>query len=184
MKPNSPSNHWLDLLDEISLETPEPPPPTRRKRPSPYLLGALGILCVVFIGTKISANSERGPKGRTINGTVSYKGKTVVFGAVVIIDSDGLPKAGSILPDGTFSIEKVISSTPKIAVSSPPPPGAKVAAAKGRDAIDPEKKPSNVPQLPPEVAKNWFPLPDNFGEHHRSGITTEIQNDVLEISLK
>jgi hypothetical protein len=127
-----------------------------------------------------------GSGGRTVTGTVKYQGKPVVFGSVVMIGSNGVSKSGVIQPDGTFKIEGVVGKSPKIAVSSPPPPGVKVAThTGGRDAVDSEKpQPAAAEPVNPEIVKNWFPIPSVYGDPNSSGLAIEIQGDKVDIDLK
>jgi hypothetical protein len=125
--------------------------------------------------------------GTDVTGKVTYQGKPVVFGAVVLIGPDGIPKAGAIQPDGSFTVKKARLGQTKVAVSSPPPPGANVpkAAPKGgREADEDRRSPTAEPPAAPEVLKNWFPLPERFGDHDKSGVTVEVKAGTpVEITL-
>jgi hypothetical protein len=121
-----------------------------------------------------------------VSGKVTYKGKPVAFGSVVVIDSAGAPKSGSIQPDGTFRVDGVRRGAVKLAVSSPPPPGSEPARrpAGGRDGDD-DKVPVNVPPAPPEVIKSWFAIPDKYGDPAKSELTAEVKSgEPLNIDLK
>ena len=121
-----------------------------------------------------------------VSGKVTYQGKPVVFGTVVLIGPDGVPKSGPIQPDGSFRVTGVKPGAAKVAVSSPPPPGAtlpKKGPAIGRDAGD--KPPENETPVSPEVARNWFPLPDKFADPAQSGATADVQSGKpVDIDLK
>lgn len=114
----------------------------------------------------------------TVSGKVTYQGKPVVFGSVVLIGADGLPKNGQIQPDGTFTVAGVAVGTAKVAVSSPMPPGAetgKKSAAGGKDAGDDDKiPPAGGSGVDPAVAKAWFPLPEKYGDPEKSGLTVTV----------
>lgn len=113
-----------------------------------------------------------------VSGSVSYQGKPIVFGSVVIVGADGMPRSGTIQPDGSFTVSGVAIGPAKVAVSSPRPPGlAKPPAPKrgGRDEGMDERRPADAGMpVDPAIAKGWFPLPDDFGNPETSGIAIDI----------
>jgi hypothetical protein len=120
---------------------------------------------------------------------VTYQGKPVVFGTVVVVGPDGLPKSGPIQPDGTYRVAGVRAGAAKVTVTSPAPPGATPPGGPkprvGRDAD--ERKPDDAGEaVNPEVAKNWFPLPDKFGDLEKSGLSYTLQpgSNPIDIDLK
>jgi len=127
----------------------------------------------------------------SVSGKVTFKGQPVVYGTVLILGSDGLPKSGAIRPDGTFTVQDVAVGAAKVAVSSPRPPGSTPPAEKrprvGRDSDETDDKvplPSPA-SAPPEVIKNWVALPEKYGDPAKSDIATEVKNGVpLDIDLK
>ena len=68
-----------------------------------------------------------GEQTTDVSGKVTYKGKSVTSGTVVILDGGSAPKAGTINPDGTYRVSGVKYGSFKVAVSSPPPPGSGAA---------------------------------------------------------
>jgi hypothetical protein len=120
-----------------------------------------------------------------LTGKVTYQGKTVVYGSVVVIDSSGAPKSGTIQPDGTYRVSGVRTGAVKVAVSSPPPPGSQPAAKPDpRDADDKPPAPP-VPPAPPEVIKNWFQLPNKYGDPNQSGLTGDAKSgQSFDLDLK
>lgn len=125
--------------------------------------------------------------GTDVTGKVTYQGKPVVYGSVVMIGPDRLPKSGTIQPDGTFTVKGAKLGSAKVAVTSPPPPGVTVpkVAKSGRDAEEDRGSSTPVTPAPPEVLKNWFPLPDRFGDPDKSGVTVDVKvGTPLEITLR
>lgn len=121
-----------------------------------------------------------------VSGKVTYQGKPVTYGTVVLLDAAGAPKAGTIQPDGTYRIGGVRTGAVKLAVSSPPPPGSEPArkAATGRDRDD-DKPPPDVAPASPEVIRNWFPIPDKYGDPSKSDLTGEAKSgQPIDIDLK
>jgi hypothetical protein len=96
----------------------------------------------------------------SVKGKVTYGSKTVKFGEVVIFGGDGVPRTGKIDRDGNYEVTEVISGSGKIAVRSLHP---KEVAAADRDA-----------KLDPQDVKNWFPLPESYGDPNTSGQTITI----------
>ena len=97
-----------------------------------------------------------------VTGTVSYRGKPVSSGTILIVGDDSLPYYGSIQEDGTFTVPNVALGLGKIAISSPRPNSAKgVEFAKRRN--DPKK---------------WFPLPEKYRDFAASGLTVNVATGV------
>jgi hypothetical protein len=72
-----------------------------------------------------------------------------------------------------------------VAVSSPRPPGSEPAGKpRGRDD-DGDKPPADETPAPPEVIKNWFPIPNKYGDPGKSELAVEVKSDQpLNIDLK
>lgn len=114
----------------------------------------------------------------TVEGKVTYQGKPVVYGTVVVIGPDNLPKSGTIQTDGSYRVSGVKPGAAKLSVSSPPPPGAQVARKPrgGREADQDEPKADGVTPASPEVIKAWFPLPDKYADPAQSGLTADVRS--------
>lgn len=125
-----------------------------------------------------------GPAATDLTGKVTYQGKPVVFGSVVVIDASGTTKSGTIQPDGTYRVDNVRVGAVKVAVSSPPPPGTPpVGKQDPRDASDKPTEPP--PAAPPEVLKNWVAIPNKYGDPNESGLTGAAKSgQPLNLDLK
>src|SRR5260370_38087622 len=67
----------------------------------------------------------------TISGKVTYKGRAVTSGTIVVLNPDGLATVkGTIQPDGNYSVEGIKRGRVKIAVLSPDP----APAVKGKQS--------------------------------------------------
>src|SRR5262245_35060772 len=62
-----------------------------------------------------------GPGSATVTGKVTYKGKPVVSGTVVMLGSDERMVSAEIKADGQYVLAGVRSGKVRIGVSSPPP---------------------------------------------------------------
>lgn len=118
-----------------------------------------------------------GPGVGNLTGKVTYKGKTVASGSVILIAADGIPKYSPIQPDGGFRFESVPAGEVKLGVNSPNPapdpdklamsaPGAKRG---GREQQDP------ITATPTSDPKLWFPIPVELGDPNKSGISTKLK---------
>lgn len=80
------------------------------------VLAAVVILALVaawlFVGN---------PGGTELTGTVTSAGKTVTYGTVTVVASDGRVFTAPIGPDGTYRIRAVPAGPVRVAVSSPNP---------------------------------------------------------------
>ena len=103
-------------------------------------------------------------------GNVTFNGKKVVSGSVVVLAADSVPRYGEILEDGTYRVEKVPCGDVKIAVYSPPPekPGKAGGRALEIDPTKPVKKGEAPPPARVVDPKTWFPLPPDFQDFDNS----------------
>lgn len=132
------------------------------------LIGA-SLACLVAAGCGSSTGG--------VTGKVSYKGKSVVSGSVVLIASDGMPRYGDIQPDGSYRFNGVPTGEAKLGVNSPNPvpDPRKVAVARaagqrgGRFQTDPiTGTPTSDPSL-------WFPIPRAAGDPATSSLRATIR---------
>jgi hypothetical protein len=126
-----------------------------------------------------------------VAGKVTYKGKPVMYGTVLLIGADGIPKSGAIQPDGTYQVDGVKPGPAKATVSSPAPPGSPAAIAAdqraGRGGRDPndDRKVAEAQPVSPEVAKGWFPIPDKYADPLKSGLTADVKSgQPVDLDLK
>jgi hypothetical protein len=110
----------------------------------------------------------------SVKGKITFDGKPVIFGTIVVADESYRDYRGKIESDGSYALEGVPHGTLKIAIFSPDP---KLQAPKewkrppGMEGAKIEKK-----ELPPpgplaiDVAK-WFPIPERYNHHETSELT-------------
>jgi len=115
-----------------------------------------------------------------VEGKVTYNGKPVVYGTVVVVGADGIPKSGAIQPDGSYRVSGVPVGSARVAVTSPRPPGReppRKRAPVSRDTVD-EDKPEAEPPPPasPDVIQNWVSLPEKFGDPNKSEVTVTVKS--------
>lgn len=159
-----------------------PPEPPAEPMPVQYKIwggvGAFGLLLIItglfFLGR---------PTGN-VTGKVTFRGKPVYTGSVIIVGKDGVAAAGPIETDGTYVVQKapigdvtvgVVSKDPvylhKISVmrSSRTPVSASALAT-----------PSNLDR------RKWFPIPKEYEEPVRSGLSFSVKkgDNQYDIELK
>jgi hypothetical protein len=138
---------------------------------------------IVFVASAFLCSGCSG-KGE-IKGKVTYQGKTVVYGTVTLIDSEGVPHPGVIDPDGNYTIRNLPVGLAKLAVNSPDPKVvhdqvAALQSGRPQRADQAPKKDGanrgNLPDLDPEVKKKWFEIPPKLGDPDNSGLTIEVKS--------
>ena len=105
-----------------------------------------------------------------VSGKISYQGRPVTYGSVIILTSNNSAFSAAIKPDGTYLVEDIPPGNASIAVISRNP-------ALGRSAIHPPKTTPTGKQeaAPRETAvTGWFPLPRNYEDPKSSGLTCNI----------
>lgn len=115
----------------------------------------------------------------TLSGKVTYQGKPVVYGTVLVRCADGLQRTGNIEPDGSYAVLNVPAGPVKIGVESPQPPAP---AAGGRTS----RPGSKAASPPPTVDRSkWVKLPDDAADPEKSGIATTVPagGAVFDIAL-
>jgi hypothetical protein len=102
---------------------------------------------------------------------VTYDGKPLVSGSVMMVADDGLPLVGVINPDGSYTVSGVPVGKVRVAVNSPPPEPPVNA---GGPAGPLGKNPASAP--PPLVDDaGWFPIPEKYGDPEQSGLTFHVK---------
>jgi hypothetical protein len=145
-----------------------------------------------FLRSLIAASvfAVAGCNGSTadVKGKVTFNGKPVVYGTVVLVGADGLARSGAIQPDGSYRVKDVPVGTARVAVTSPRPPGsapAKKAIERGADVTDDKPQPEPPPPAPPEVIQNWISLPEKYGDPSKSEVTVTVKSgEPADIVLK
>jgi hypothetical protein len=108
-----------------------------------------------------------GDKPASVSGKVTYKGKTVTSGVVVLVGADGKTSdPGTVQPDGTYSIAHAPAGAVKVSFDNPPPP--RVQRQPGAKA-DPEA------QEAAREAARYVPTPLQYKDPAKSGVTLDLK---------
>jgi hypothetical protein len=117
-----------------------------------------------------------GDKPASVSGRVTFNGKPVTSGVVVLVGADGKSSdPGAVQADGTYSIAKSPAGKVKVAFDNPPPP---VNVQRG--AANPEAKEEAA------AAARYTPTPLTYNNPDQSGVTLDLKagkNENIEIKL-
>jgi hypothetical protein len=115
-------------------------------------------------------------------GTVSYQGKPVVYGSVIVQCADGTRSITAVQPDGSYSFDRLPAGVVKIAVASPEPPDPATAVAPSRAV--PVRSAGSAPRRPPVDKSKWVKLPDELAEPETSGKTTTVSGPMTHFDIQ
>jgi hypothetical protein len=119
-----------------------------------------------------------GRKTAVVRGKVTYEGKPLTMGSVILVDEGGRFSArGPIQPDGTYEIANAPTGKVKMGVSNPPPVGAKG----GQPLIGPKDDPETKQAA--ELAAKYVPSPDTYMDPEKSGLVHEVPADGATINI-
>ena len=122
-----------------------------------------------------------------VSGKVTYDGKAVTNGTVVVYASDGRPIHADIQKDGTYVAPAVATGEAKFTVHSPDPTVPQQDLKKRGGGGDSERKPEDAKTTRPSVGgKKWFPIPEKYGDPLQSGLSLKVVrgNNPFDIDLK
>jgi hypothetical protein len=112
-----------------------------------------------------------GPRTSDVNGTVTYKGKPVRIGNVMLSPDKGAHTYAELKDDGTFTALKVPVGSCRVTVTSPDP--ARPVIVKGESVA--KKGPADP---------RWFALPSNASDPEKSGLRFEVTSGVNNWEVK
>ncbi|HXG09397.1 MAG TPA: hypothetical protein VNK04_06375 [Gemmataceae bacterium] len=109
-----------------------------------------------------------------MSGKVTYQGKAVPFGTVLIQGRDGIARQGNIATDGSYTVRGVVVGEARVAVNSPNPRSIQLVSQGG-------EKQEPYPDVP-----GWFPIPKQYEKVETSGLTYTIKRgqNTIDIELK
>src|SRR5262249_20344433 len=137
------------------------------------------------LAASLCAITGCGASKADVTGTVTYRGKPLVWGTVVVIGSDHMPYYGAIQADGTFTVKNVPLGPAQVGVGSVDPyyePKFQKLEQKARYEELRSRASIETPPKPPKGA--WFPIPAKYNDPLRSGLTGEVKSPMTTIDLK
>jgi hypothetical protein len=109
-----------------------------------------------------------------VTGKVMHRGKTVLWGTVILQGPDGIPITGMIQPDGTYTVQGVAAGKVLLGVISRDP-GVLAGTKRPRGF---KSQHSDRPQPPPPTVierSKWFPLPEKYEDPTKSGLEATLK---------
>lgn len=115
----------------------------------------------------------------TVSGKVSYQGRPVLSGSVIVLNADGTARSNVILPDGTYVVEGVKKGPVRFGVFSPDP-------ARARSILHGSTEPGANEKHGATKAKSpdWFPLPKALGDPATSGLACDVSSSRFHYNLE
>ena len=108
-----------------------------------------------------------------VEGKVTYRGRPVRCGSVIVVCADRTARSGIIGPDGSYSVKGLPPGTVKMGVVSRDP-------SSGRSVVRDGKR------VRPEKVEGWFALPQKYEAPEGSGLgcTVDSGRVTYDIDLK
>ncbi|HEY1379986.1 MAG TPA: hypothetical protein VGF55_24500 [Gemmataceae bacterium] len=132
-----------------------------------------------------SASAGCGGSTATVSGTVTYQGRTVTSGSVIVVNEDGTAGSCAIQPSGAYSVSGVKRGRVKIGIFSPEPARAH-SIRKSRDPGGKRggKQNKKRPGAATAADEGWFPIPRQLGNPDTSGVTCEVTQSRVRFDLE
>lgn len=102
-----------------------------------------------------------GGNNSALDGKVTYQGRPVTSGVVVVLNPDRTTAKGEIEPDGSYRVSGVGRGRVQVGVLSP-------------DPAHPAARPARSRKPKPKPTAGWVALPDGVGNPSTSGIALEM----------
>jgi hypothetical protein len=117
----------------------------------------------------------------TLGGKVTYQGKLVTSGSVIVVNDDGTSESAVIQPGATYTITGVKRGRVKIGVLSPEP-------ARARSIVKSETpRPKGTGKMTAADRKaidaGWFPVPREYGNPATSGVGCDVTASRVQFDI-
>jgi hypothetical protein len=142
-----------------------------------FLAGGVALVLIGVMGV------TGGARKTEVTGKVTYKGKPVVYGAVILVSPDGLAAAaGPIQPDGTYTVAGMKPGEVRVGVISRDPTAQQRQHNQRWAKIT---RPVEQASFKAKVdRKKWFSLPPKFEEPETSGVSFTLKGGQQDIVLE
>ena len=118
-----------------------------------------------------AAGCGNGLNDCTLTGQVTYQGKPVVYGVVIVQGASGIKRSRPIQPDGRYIVEGLPAGPVKITVEGPPEP-PDPATRLSQPTHRPAGPPPNLPVID---RSKWVQLPEKYADPDQSGLATTVK---------
>jgi hypothetical protein len=137
---------------------------------------------LLVAGCLVLSGCTGGKLPSSVSGKVTYQGRPVTSGMVVLVAPDGKTSApGAVRPDGTYTIQHAPTGTVKVSFDNPPPPHSYAPAGAQNAAARQEA------QQAAAEAKFYVPTPLHYKDPEKSGLTLQLKkgkNDNCDLVLR
>jgi len=138
----------------------------------------------LLVAAALAAVAGCGPSRSDVTGTVSYRGRPVVYGTVSVIGSDQMTYYGTIRLDGTFSVAGVPTGPARVGVYSPDPyfepPIPPAVRAKAEEA----RRAAGIEVAPRPPKGQWVRLPPKAADPLTSGLAVDVAAQPTVVDLR
>jgi hypothetical protein len=132
----------------------------------------------LLLAALVAVASGCGPSIGSLSGKVTYQGKELTTGSVLLLGSDGIPLTAPIGPDGSYRFDSVPVGPARLGVSSPDPvvEKQKIAAwSRGRGRVKDRGEKQKPAPAPTASRSGWFRIPARFATPELSGLEYTIK---------
>jgi hypothetical protein len=148
-----------------------------------FLTGCLLLLALAADGC------SRAPGN--LSGKISYNGKPLAVGSVLLIGVDAQPRTAWIEADGSYHFDDVPVGEAKLAVYSPDPDLAERTRSQTKTKPGPKKAKRVRPtpsssEVSADDRRKWFAIPSKYGDVEHSGLRVTITSgpNTFQIEMK
>jgi hypothetical protein len=98
---------------------------------------------------------------------VTFRGKALVHGTVLLVAADGTAHQGTIDESGSYTIASVPAGRARLAVNSPDPT-TPVANKSGIKDVEGDRRRA-------DLKTRWVAIPGHYGDPNKSDLTLEVK---------
>jgi hypothetical protein len=126
-----------------------------------------------------------GGSNAKVEGTVTYQGRPLVLGSVMLFANNDASRVGGINSDGTFSVEGLSAGTYRIAVTSVErKKKKKLQRTNTGEPISEEPSSNSDEGKTAASTPGWFPIPERYGNVDESGLSVSVGKGTLQFDIK
>jgi hypothetical protein len=120
----------------------------------------------------------------TVSGMVTYQGRPVTSGSVIVVNEDGTAESGVIQPDSSYSVERVKRGHVRLGVFSPDPAHARSILRPEDNRSKAIRKTAKTARAGEKAASGWFPIPHHLGDPTKSGLTCDVDSSSVHYDIE
>jgi hypothetical protein len=124
-----------------------------------------------------------GPSRGNVTGKVSYQGRPLAWGTVVLIASDQMAYHGAIHQDGTYTIRNVPTGMARVGIASADPYPAREPSKAAQEELEARLRKAGREILERPARGTWFAIPAKYGDPQTSGVTTQIATGTATLNF-